>query len=157
MIYLIPDNFCKLNFLRKKIYLESYNSTVIEDVTVDTTLNISTNSWDIDFRTYFEKNDVDLVKGTLLINFESEAGKKSARFENLNVVENEYNDFVHQGKLNVAKADVHMWWPNGYGEPKLYTVNITYISENGNEVSTKIIRIGFRTVELVQDIISKAS
>lgn len=57
-----------------------------------------------------------------------------------------------------------MWWPNGYGEQKLYNLKVTWEDSRNNEVTRKenrimghekTVRIGFRTVELVQDILRK--
>ncbi|XP_026688283.1 beta-mannosidase-like, partial [Diaphorina citri] len=49
----------------------------------------------------------------------------------------------------VPASEVELWWPNGYGEQPLYNLQITLAS--GVEMSTKSIKIGFRTVELIQD------
>lgn len=52
------------------------------------------------------------------------------------------------------------WWPNGYGKQALYTLRVRWDDAQNNEVkkrgnkilhSEKTVRIGFRTVELVQD------
>lgn len=48
-----------------------------------------------------------------------------------------------------------MWWPNGYGEQHLYTLNVTFSSARVSENSTKKFKVGFRTVELVEDEIGK--
>lgn len=48
-----------------------------------------------------------------------------------------------------------MWWPNGYGKQKLYHLMITYECQTldlmRNRRSIKVIRIGFRTIELIQE------
>lgn len=44
---------------------------------------------------------------------------------------------------------VKKWWPNGYGEPKLYPFSIQFKADN--ETSTKTTNIGFRTIKLIQD------
>lgn len=41
------------------------------------------------------------------------------------------------------------WWPNGYGKQNLYNISTTV--KTPNEIQQKDIRIGFRTVELVQE------
>ncbi|KAL3221401.1 hypothetical protein MRX96_029397 [Rhipicephalus microplus] len=52
-----------------------------------------------------------------------------------------------------ASLNVKRWWPNGYGEPNLYTLRAT-ISANG-ESCTKSARFGFRTVRLVEDLLGR--
>ena len=46
-----------------------------------------------------------------------------------------------------------MWWPNGYGDQVLYPLNIKV--KTGNDYVEKNYKIGFRTVELVQDVLEK--
>uniref|UniRef100_W8BI92 beta-mannosidase n=1 Tax=Ceratitis capitata TaxID=7213 RepID=W8BI92_CERCA len=54
---------------------------------------------------------------------------------------------------------VTLWWPNGYGEQKLYPLHFslkTWLNRTGSSLrartsSTKNIRVGFRTIELVED------
>ncbi|XP_067207111.1 beta-mannosidase [Linepithema humile] len=55
--------------------------------------------------------------------------------------------------LTVPADAVENWWPNGYGEQHLY--DLTAIVITANDVSHKQIRIGFRTVELVEEPLIK--
>jgi len=48
---------------------------------------------------------------------------------------------------------VKAWWPNGYGQPVLYDTVVVFSDSHG-EVDHHNMRIGFRTVELVQDSVS---
>ena len=47
--------------------------------------------------------------------------------------------------LDLAVADVDLWWPRGFGEQPLYDLGIT-LSSDGVEVEDRSTRIGFRTV-----------
>lgn len=49
----------------------------------------------------------------------------------------------------MTQITVRQWWPNGYGDQKLYNLSTKYAS--GVETSTKTRKIGFRTIELIQD------
>jgi beta-mannosidase len=60
----------------------------------------------------------------------------------------------------VSKRSVDKWWPNGYGQQKLYYIHVQWEDLTTNSVkfidrkywmSEKYIRIGFRTVKLVQE------
>ena len=51
---------------------------------------------------------------------------------------------------------VPLWWPRGYGEQNLFTLNVTFETFKGpyrsaTDKSSKSLRIGFRTVELIQE------
>lgn len=43
------------------------------------------------------------------------------------------------------------WWPNGWGEPHMYSIPLS-ISVSGNVLDSDTIKVGLRTVELVQDV-----
>ncbi|KAL1453338.1 hypothetical protein WDU94_007482, partial [Cyamophila willieti] len=55
-------------------------------------------------------------------------------------------------RLVVPVSEVELWWPNGYGEQPLYQLEVTLAS--GVELSTKTVKIGFRTLELVQTFVN---
>jgi beta-galactosidase/beta-glucuronidase len=55
-------------------------------------------------------------------------------------------------KLNQG-SNAKLWWPNGYGDQNLYTYEVIYQSANQIETSTKSLRVGFRKVELIQDLV----
>ncbi|KAI8816810.1 mannosidase, beta A, lysosomal-like protein [Fimicolochytrium jonesii] len=50
----------------------------------------------------------------------------------------------------VPASAVTLWWPAGYGAQKLYDLRISLKSSNGNTEDEVHKKIGFRTVELVQ-------
>uniref|UniRef100_A0A182TBK7 beta-mannosidase n=1 Tax=Anopheles maculatus TaxID=74869 RepID=A0A182TBK7_9DIPT len=63
-------------------------------------------------------------------------------------------------RLTVRKDAVERWWPNGFGKQTLYslyvrwedvTVNSVELPNPDTKISEKVIRIGFRTVQLVQE------
>lgn len=44
-----------------------------------------------------------------------------------------------------------LWWPAGYGTPALYDLHVAYLpSEAGGRFTTTQIRVGFRSIRLVQ-------
>lgn len=46
-----------------------------------------------------------------------------------------------------------MWWPNGYGQQNLYTLKTKVVT--GYDNTQRSVRVGFRTVELVQEPLKK--
>nr|XP_034176960.1 beta-mannosidase isoform X1 [Osmia lignaria] len=55
--------------------------------------------------------------------------------------------------LKVPTKFIDNWWPNGYGNQTLYSLNITAFTPT--DIKKKTVRIGFRTVELVQKPLEK--
>ena len=53
----------------------------------------------------------------------------------------------------LQSAQIKIWWPNGYGNQSLYDL-YAFFTDNNGQMSTMKIRMGFRTVELVQDYVS---
>ena len=45
---------------------------------------------------------------------------------------------------------MRLWWPQGYGSPSLYSLNVT-LSVLGQQVDTISKKVGLRTVVLVQE------
>ncbi|XP_029170747.1 beta-mannosidase [Nylanderia fulva] len=55
--------------------------------------------------------------------------------------------------LTVPAYAVENWWPNGYGKQPLYYLTTTLTT--ANDVLHKRIRVGFRTIELVEEPLEK--
>ncbi|KAE9551151.1 hypothetical protein FO519_005638 [Halicephalobus sp. NKZ332] len=56
--------------------------------------------------------------------------------------------------ITVPQSTVSLWWPNGYGQQKLYDLLIQTLVD-GTVTSSKSKRIGFRYVELIQDFVDE--
>lgn len=53
------------------------------------------------------------------------------------------------------KSLVHRWWPRGYGDPAIYSLDVTLLNEDGLKVASNVFQCGFRTCELIQDPIGE--
>jgi beta-mannosidase len=53
---------------------------------------------------------------------------------------------------NLKIDNPKLWWPNGYGEPNLYSYEINLIDPQGNCLDSKTGQFGIREVELVENI-----
>ena len=66
--------------------------------------------------------------------------------------DSEWTVMARGGKVStrVRVPSPHLWWPNGYGEPTLYRVEVT-VSLDGSERDAKQTSFGIRTVRLLQE------
>jgi beta-mannosidase len=75
----------------------------------------------------------------------------------LELSENSPGKYVVLELSEIHLSDVELWFPRGYGKPSLYTVDIEYCpassfsSSSSAECQTLSKRVGFRTVQLVQE------
>ncbi|KAK3731374.1 hypothetical protein RRG08_017942 [Elysia crispata] len=134
------------------IYIDSFNSAIIRDVSA--VVSKVNNKWQIAVQVYF---DSIRQPGRYGVTGQLEA---SIRGLNLSHSENvtlrgieEPTHFI----ITVPESKiVPLWWPRGYGEQNLFTLNVTFETFKGpyrsaTDKSSKSLRIGFRTVELIQE------
>jgi hypothetical protein len=82
--------------------------------------------------------------------------------QTVNATSNKIGEFMAEILLVVPKASVDTWWPNGFGAQKLYFLHVQWEDTTINDVrlierkywqSEKIVRVGFRTIKLVQETV----
>ena len=80
----------------------------------------------------------------------------------LNTTSDDSGEYTAELEMTIRKSSVLSWWPNGYGSQRLYNLRVTWEDSRIHEVTgtaknfftdSKTISIGFRTVELVQDLL----
>uniref|UniRef100_A0A336MH08 beta-mannosidase n=1 Tax=Culicoides sonorensis TaxID=179676 RepID=A0A336MH08_CULSO len=107
----------------KPVYFEVYNTAQIRDVTELSALGIS-----------FQKT--------------------------IQVITDENGEYNTSLSLKVPKSAVRLWWPNGYGAQVLYYLKVKFEDVIANDVSNlpkgdwrseKLVKIGFRTIELIEE------
>ncbi|XP_076814346.1 beta-mannosidase-like isoform X2 [Clavelina lepadiformis] len=59
--------------------------------------------------------------------------------------------------IDFSDVDFERWWPNGYGDQKLYNISVSFHSSLGDDQSHKHFMFGFRKVELVQEAIKDST
>uniref|UniRef100_A0A0B6ZR31 Beta-mannosidase n=1 Tax=Arion vulgaris TaxID=1028688 RepID=A0A0B6ZR31_9EUPU len=129
----------------KPIYIDAYSNAVIRDVSA---LVKKVNSqWQVDVDVYFDVDNVAEVKGQLNANI---ASLNLSLSQELSV--SPANSSIKISLLVPTTTHVPLWWPNGYGDQPLFDLDVAFTS--GVDTTTKSVRIGFRTVELVQDPVS---
>lgn len=153
--------------IRKPVVLEVYDTAIIRDVTYS--LKSLDDYWQFDLNIYLESGvgsqSIRSFEGYLFIEWidlpEIPATEKHVLVSKSNV-----DSFKEAITFTVPKRLVELWWPNGFGKQTLYRLNVTWLGENRdiftNEIkqipveflrSEKLIRVGFRTIELIEDSI----
>lgn len=139
----------------KNVTIEAYNEAVIHYVVADVA-NATVDDWLINIDVYFSDNNDETVRGKLLALLEINEHLSVAQQVEVNVNKNEYEELVQYINLTIKKSDVELWWPNGYGQQKLYKLHVVFTSNKDQEQSSKSVRIGFKTIELMQDEVGKS-
>ncbi|CAH1280029.1 unnamed protein product [Diabrotica balteata] len=133
----------------KDVYIQAFSESVIRYVVSDVSEQ-NQDYWNLNVDVYLANNIKNRVSGKVLVeialNFVN-----FAKVIDINATENSNQEIVASITVSVPKLYVNSWWPNGYGESKLYLLKVTYESSDTKDVSIKKQKIGFRKVELVQD------
>ena len=61
-------------------------------------------------------------------------------------------DPKYELEFEVNRDKVELWWPNGYGSQKLYSMSVVSTT-SGEETSTLVRSVGFRTVKIVESLV----
>lgn len=155
----------KLSNSRKPVVLEVYDTAIIRDVTYN--LRSLDDQWQIDVTTYLESGvgaqSPRSFEGYLFVELTDVADVVPIQ-QHVIVSKSKLDQFKAKVTLIVPKESVELWWPNGFGHQPLYQLNITWLGENRNihtnEIqqipvhylrSEKVVRVGFRTIELRED------
>ncbi|XP_046577124.1 beta-mannosidase-like [Haliotis rubra] len=126
----------------KDIYIEAFNTAVIRELSMATRKD-SGGEWLLDVDVYFDVSGGP-VSGVLTTNIVG-----TSLMTTLPLKLTPANSSSVFTMRIPSTENIGMWWPNGYGNQTRYNVNVTFTSKN--EVSNEQRRVGFRTVELVQD------
>ncbi|XP_017784004.1 PREDICTED: beta-mannosidase isoform X2 [Nicrophorus vespilloides] len=131
----------------KMVYLEAYNHTIIKDVTVK--IEDLGDKWMFNLKTYMQLNKLKCLSGSLLI-------KLSTDFETIEYMheinqKDKIQEFEDHRQFQIRKEKFTLWWPNGYGEQKLYKLKVQFVSSDNQETTIKRLRVGIRKIELVQE------
>ncbi|KAK7109878.1 hypothetical protein V1264_013839 [Littorina saxatilis] len=132
----------------KPMYLVFFGQAMMDMATVEVLQGPGEKGWVLKTKAYFNVTGGGSINGQLKISL-----------VNTDVQE------VHDVTLSTEKtwaefnisvpesAGVKRWWPNGYGDQALYDVIFEFTASDAG-LTSLIKRIGFRTIELVQDPVS---
>uniref|UniRef100_A0A182Y529 beta-mannosidase n=1 Tax=Anopheles stephensi TaxID=30069 RepID=A0A182Y529_ANOST len=148
----------------KPVRLEYYSSALIRDLTVAIAETVvgTDQRWMVDVGVYLETGLSSVPLNGLLtfkiigVPLADEADQTLPVTDRTDA----NGELLVKHRLTVRKDAVERWWPNGFGKQALYSLYVRWedVAVNGvklpnpdTKISEKVIRIGFRTVELVQD------
>ncbi|XP_013790438.1 beta-mannosidase-like [Limulus polyphemus] len=138
----------------KSIGLEGYDKVIIRNLVVNTFPVIISNvfpTWAISVTVHLETVGTSPADGTLEVKLDENT---LIKYTNV-TVQPDIQGFA-KIKFNITiprNISIKQWWPNGYGDQPLYNLTVSYIEDSTEENTSKTVRIGFRTVELIQDVL----
>jgi beta-mannosidase len=118
----------------KDVFLNSWSGIKLRDVFYQT-VSLGENVAILSLHIVIESDEKQIIEAFIdedTISIELDSGS------------NYHQKFIHINNPN-------FWWPNGSGEQFLYEYNLGIIGKNGNLVEIDSQRIGFRTIELVNE------
>ncbi|RZC37541.1 Glyco hydro 2 C domain containing protein, partial [Asbolus verrucosus] len=143
-----PAFASKRQLFRKDVYLEAFDTAVIDYVIATASRNPDRDIWDLEIATYFNGGILDQVWGTINATLETEIGTIRVSHDFFQYI-NMHLELLAVTKMEVPIDVVKSWWPNGYGSQNLYNLKLTFANED--DTDERALRVGFRTVELVQE------
>ncbi|KAH8369200.1 hypothetical protein KR009_003853 [Drosophila setifemur] len=136
----------------KPVVIEYYMVGVLRDV--DVAINRNDTHWTMDCRAFLSSPSTEDFYARVVVHNSDLMDSPFVLAHQVIAVDSPVLEF----KINIPKDRVTLWWPNGYGTQRLYPVLFSvkcYTGESPNlssrTESQKVLKIGFRTIELVED------
>ncbi|XP_064594650.1 beta-mannosidase-like [Liolophura sinensis] len=168
--YLVPPKcppeeqhgWCYVNFIRKpqfsfswdwapsfptsgiwrNISIHGYQGIDFRYITIETTKALNYSGWMVNAKVFYElsRSSVDTVVTYSIPNLHCQ-GKFPLTLK---------DDAVFFLLTCIVADNVELWWPRGYGAQPLYTLVVEALDTSGTPQAAKIVRFGFRTVDVEQ-------
>ncbi|KAJ9591465.1 hypothetical protein L9F63_002071 [Diploptera punctata] len=167
----VPDEYhgeCHVNFLRKmqasfawdwgpafpsvgiwkSVVLEAFDIAVLREVMLQTVE--SNNKWSLYLNVFVETgNQTSNISGNFSASLTTYTNLVTVtKYETLSPYAPGFFNTILL--LEIPKSQIQLWWPNGYGDQKLYPLEVVFSNEH-NSKSTKTLKVGFRSIQLVQE------
>jgi beta-galactosidase/beta-glucuronidase len=124
-----------------EVRLTQSGAVTIENPLVATTLPLpDTSSADVKIAAMVRNSDAIAVSGTLRAQFGDVTVEQPVT---LDANASKQVEFAPTAFAALHMANPKLWWPNGYGDPNLYAVKLTFVA-NGNVSDTKAFSAGIR-------------
>lgn len=139
-------------YYRDQAYIESYDSAIIRNVETHLTYSAKQSAWKVKLVIHLESVSDNIINGNLKAILTHHQNKSqvievTSQIDALKFPPSGRLAFVK--KMLVPEDFVELWWPAGHGNQTLYHLQVIF--QSGAEQSTKELKIGFRTIELIQD------
>ncbi|XP_045777070.1 beta-mannosidase [Maniola jurtina] len=131
--------------------LEFFNGAVIRSLTTHTEKKDS--SWSLRTKVYLQTGEnIKRIKGNLSMYLSVEGHQTFKVGKYLDVATRDDGTVEAEIDMSISANLVTEWWPNGYGDQRLYNLFVFLTTtEKDKEISYKHAKIGFRTIELVEE------
>ena len=131
------------------VYLSATGPVTIEDPFVSANLPLpDTTSADITFTLTLRNHTSNVVTGIIRGTF------GTVRFEQpltLNASETKSIKLNPATHPSLRLKNPKLWWPNGYGQQNLYSVELKFVTADGGTSDSKIFRTGIREMSYSED------
>ncbi|CAG2163303.1 unnamed protein product [Oppiella nova] len=134
----------------KPIGIEAYDKAIIRDITVETTPDAHNGSqWTLNTNIFIESQIKHSFEANITISLD---GKVLQSGQSYNLTTGADGTAKLALKLPVNNMSITPWFPNGVtnGTQKLYELGVKIGFNGSTEVSEKVVKIGFRTIQVIQ-------
>ncbi|KAK6182765.1 hypothetical protein SNE40_010376 [Patella caerulea] len=130
----------------KAIYIQCFSDIIIQDLCMVPIKDDG--AWVVNVDVYFVINDI--ISGELTLEL------LNTNINSSEVITLTPTNTHFKVSLQIpTDADIKLWWPNGYGEQNMYGLLATFTVWQTTQSITKTAYFGFRTVELIQNQVSR--
>ncbi|XP_039757663.1 beta-mannosidase isoform X2 [Pararge aegeria] len=135
----------------KPARIEFFNGAVIRSLTTQTEKNDT--SWLLKTKVYLQTGEtLKSIKGNLSVYLSVEGHQTLKVGKYLDISTRDDGTVEAEIDMNISANVITEWWPNGYGDQRLYNLLVFLrTNEKNKEISYKHAKIGFRTIELVEE------
>lgn len=136
------------------LLLEAVNTCIVRDVSTYTATD-DFQTWNLSVGVYLDCSSAESQTGSITIHLSTPLAWEDTVSVQL-TPSSAGIAFINISNVLSKDLGIELWYPNGYGSQTLYNISVTYSNSDTSETSTVSQRIGFRTVELIQDKIENA-
>ncbi|XP_053614125.1 beta-mannosidase [Plodia interpunctella] len=139
----------------KPVVLEFYNSAIIRSVTTRT--ENRDQKWHLNVKVYLESSrSSKQIEGRLFASMLVEGKQMISVGKDVAVQSKEDGTAEVDMEMSISENSIRRWWPNGYGDQRLYRLSVIFTSTKDRfELSKKQLKVGFRTIEVIQEDASR--